>query len=113
MSTIHNPYTDVWNLQEIYHEVHSNKCESLNGFITNFLPKHKHYCRTIVNWARTYLAIGIDSLAYEKYYSGLLDSLGITDTILTTEHFQCLDKRRIRKAKYDMSDKQKKQGNKN
>jgi hypothetical protein len=61
MSTIHNAYTDVWNLREIYHEVHSNKCESLNGFIKKFLPKHKHYCRTIVNWARTYLAIGLDS----------------------------------------------------
>jgi hypothetical protein len=76
MLTIHNAYTDVWNLREIYHEVHSNKCESLNGFITKMLPIHKHYRWTIVNWARMYLAIGIDSLGYKKYYLGLLDSLG-------------------------------------
>ena len=67
MSAIHNTYTDVWNLREIYHEFHSNKCESLNGFITKFLPKHKHYCRSIINRARTYLAVGIDSLGYEEY----------------------------------------------
>jgi hypothetical protein len=108
MSTIHNAYTDVWNLREIYHEVHSNKCESLNGFITKFLPKHKHYCRTIVNRARTYLAIGLDSLGYENYYSVLFSSLGIINTTLTTEHFQRLDRRRIWKAKYDKSDKAKK-----
>jgi hypothetical protein len=60
MKAIHNTYTDVWwNLQEIYHEFHSNKCESLNGFRTKFLleHKHKHYCWSIINRARTYLAV--------------------------------------------------------
>jgi hypothetical protein len=38
---IHNIFCmDKW-LLDLWHEVHSHKCESLNGFITNFLPKKK------------------------------------------------------------------------
>jgi hypothetical protein len=108
MSTIHNTFTDVWNLQEIYHEYHSNKCESLNGFITKFLPKHKHYCRTIINRARTYLAIGIDSVGYNEYYGVLWKMLGVSFTSLTNEHHQRLDRTRKKKSKYDQSEKTKK-----
>jgi hypothetical protein len=104
MSTIHNTYTDVWNLRDVYHEVHSNKCESLNGFIIKFLPKHKHYCRTIVNRARTYLAIGIDSLGYDKYYDVLWKMLGLASTALTNEHHQRLDRRRRNNSKYIQSE---------
>jgi hypothetical protein len=46
------------NLGAIWHEVHSNKCESLNGFITEFLPKD-------IDRARTYLVIGINGGAVE------------------------------------------------
>jgi hypothetical protein len=108
MSTIHNTFTDVWNLREIYHEYHSNKCESLNGFITKFLPKHKHYCRTIINRARTYLAIGIDSVGYKNYYGVLWTMLNLSSTSITTEHHQRLDRRRVKKSKYDQSEKTKK-----
>jgi hypothetical protein len=108
MSTIHDTFTDVWNLRDIYHEVHSNKCESLNGFITKFLPKHKHYCRTIVNRARTYLAIGIDSVGYRNYYRILLKRLGIDSTILSGVHHNRLDERTKKKSRYDQSEKAKK-----
>jgi hypothetical protein len=108
MAAIHNTYTDVWNLREIYHEFHSNKCESLNGFITKFLPKHKHYCRTIVNRARTYVAIGIDSVGYAKYYSVLWKLLGLRATIITNEHHRRLDKRTANKARYIQLDETKK-----
>ena len=93
MKAIHNTYTDISNLQEIYHEFHSNKkCESLNGFIMKFLPKHKDYSWSIINRAQTYLAVGIDSLGYEKYESVLRIMLGMTTTVLTTNHHQWLDR---------------------
>jgi hypothetical protein len=45
-SQIRNIYekfcTDEW-LMDLWHDIHSNKCESLNGFITKFLPKKKFF----------------------------------------------------------------------
>jgi hypothetical protein len=92
MKNIHDTYTDPDNLHDIWHEVHSNKCESLNGFIIKFLPKHKHYCRTIVNrGARTYVAIGIDSVGYQKYYQHLWKMLGLAPSSIVLEHHRRLD----------------------
>jgi hypothetical protein len=62
-----------------------------------------------VNQAITYLAVGeIDSFGYKKDYSVLWKMLGITTTVLTTDHHQWLDKRCHWKSKYDQSDKTKK-----
>jgi hypothetical protein len=74
-------------LSDLYHDVHSNKCESINGFVTKFLPKKKHFCRTIANPGRRYLALGIDSLGYEEYYRRLFIKLGLDMTPVTrTQH---------------------------
>jgi hypothetical protein len=97
----HDAYTTDSALWELWHEVHSNKCESLNGFITKFLPKHKHYCRTIINEARTNVAISIDSIGYQPYYHLLFARLGIVNTAITSEHLRRLDHRREWKAKHD------------
>jgi hypothetical protein len=56
---IHSSFTTEEGLPDLYHEVHSNKCESINGFNTKFLPKKKHFCLTIANPGCTYLAIGL------------------------------------------------------
>jgi hypothetical protein len=83
MSTIHNTYMDVWNLlRDIYHDMHSNKSESLNGFIIKFLRKHNHNCWTIVNQARIYLAVEIDFLGYDKYYCVIWKMLGLASTAI-------------------------------
>ncbi len=115
MSAIYNTYTDVWNLRDIYHEFHSNKkCESLNGFIMKFLPKHKDYSWSIINRAQTYLAVGIDSLGYEKYESVLRIMLGMTTTVLTTDHHQWLDRGDAVGSQSMISQiKQRRQGGKN
>jgi hypothetical protein len=97
----HDTYTTDSALWELWHQVHSNKCESLNGFITKFLPKHKHYCRTIINEARTNVAISIDSLGYQEYYKLLMEKLGIMQTSITSEHLRRLDHRRKWKADHD------------
>jgi hypothetical protein len=70
-------------LHDLYHNVHSNKCESINGFVTKFLPKKKHFCRTIANPGRTYLALGIDLLGYQEYCHRLFIDLGLDMTPLT------------------------------
>jgi hypothetical protein len=87
-------------LRDLYHEVHSNKCESLNGFISKFIPKKKHLCRTIANTARTYLAIAIDSVGYFQYFNRLLPLLGIESTLITTTHHVRLDRKRNYHSKY-------------
>jgi hypothetical protein len=97
----HDAYTTDSSLWELWHEVHSNKCESLNGFITKILPKHKHYCGTIINEARTYVAISIDSVGYKEYYHRLFERLGIEETTITSEHLRRLDHRRQWKAEHD------------
>jgi hypothetical protein len=53
------------SLKEVHHSYHTNKCESMNKFITKFVDKSLHLCCTIVGKARTYVAVGIDSVGYE------------------------------------------------
>jgi hypothetical protein len=98
----HDAYTSDSSLWELWHEVHSNKCESLNGFITKFLPKHKHYCRTIINEARTNnVAISIDLVGYQEYYHLIFQTIGIRETSITCKHLCRLEHRRQWKAAHD------------
>jgi hypothetical protein len=94
---------EVWNtycsdkaLHDIHHEWHTNKCESMNKFITKFINKSTHLCRSIVGKARTYLAVGLDSVGYEDYYRTLFGVLGIDydERICGVSHRR-LDKRKI------------------
>jgi hypothetical protein len=93
----HQAFTTEDALKEIFHELHSNKCESLNGMITKFIPKVKHLCRTLSNKSRTYMAIGLDSVGYEEYFRRLFILLGLEVTQTTTTHHEDLDEKRIRK----------------
>jgi hypothetical protein len=52
----------------MYHEFHSNKCESLNGNITKYVPKNKHYCCTLSNKGLMHTAVDVDSIGYEEFY---------------------------------------------
>jgi hypothetical protein len=61
----------------MHHQFHPNKCESLNGNITKYVPKHKQFCRTLTNKGRTHTAIGVDLLGYKAYYGQLFDALGL------------------------------------
>jgi hypothetical protein len=64
-------------LCEMYPEFHSSKCESLNGNITKYVPKKKHYCCTLSNKGQSHTAVGVDSVGYEEFYSCLFDILGV------------------------------------
>jgi hypothetical protein len=78
-------------LWELWHEEHGNKCESLNGFITKYLPKHKHYCRAIINKARPNVAISLDSVGYQEYYLIMFERIGIRRRGVPCEHLHHLD----------------------
>jgi hypothetical protein len=85
---IHDKFcTDEW-LKDLWHDVHSNKCESLNGFLIKFLPKKKFFARSMVISGRTHLALTIDSIGYEKTYSELFKRLGLKYTAVTRRHHQ-------------------------
>ncbi len=87
----------IWNtycldeaLLDLHHEWHTNKCESLNQFVTKFILKSKHLCRTIVGQAPTNLAVGLASIGYENYYRTLFNLLGVSynQVILLLHHRQ-------------------------
>jgi hypothetical protein len=88
-------------LREVHHKWHTNKCESMNQFITKFIRKSIHLCKTIVARARTYLAVSLDSIGYDEYYRTLFPLLNIPydDNVMMTHH-ERLDKLKIRKAAY-------------
>jgi hypothetical protein len=81
---IYDQILEIWRtycsdkpLRDIHHEWHTNKCESMNNFICKFIPKTTHLCMSIVGQARTYLAVGLDSVGYEDYYRTLFGILGL------------------------------------
>jgi hypothetical protein len=88
-------------LKDVHHLWHTNKCESINAFISKFVPKTKHLCRTIVGKARTYLAISLDSVGYEDYYRTLYDLLGLEydEDIMRSMHRR-MDKKKINRTDY-------------
>ena len=88
-------------LKDVHHLWHTNKCESINAFISKFVPKTKHLCRTIVGKARTYLAISLDSIGYEEYYRTLFDLLGLDydEEIMRSMHRR-MDKKKMNRTDY-------------
>jgi hypothetical protein len=93
-------YTSKEALRDLRHGFHSNKCESLNSFITKALPKNKHTCLSNVNRARSNVIVGIDSLGYEQYYKRLFSKTGLAYTEVTRRHHKRIDKRRFTQAIY-------------
>jgi hypothetical protein len=60
-------YLSTTRLRRCFHEFCNNKTEQIHGLIVNFfLPKRAFLCRTICGRARTYMAVGIDSVGYKK-----------------------------------------------
>jgi hypothetical protein len=107
LKTHHDKFTTEEALREMYHEFHSNKCESLNGNITKYVPKNKHYCCTLSNKGRTHTAVGVDSVGYVQFYRRLFVILGVEELPTTTECHTDLDTGRIRKAAWDKTTERK------
>lgn len=64
-------------LHQLNHRWNTNKCKSLMGVITRYLPKVRNYCKTICGSGRLGLAIGGDSVGKEAFFSRLYDHLGM------------------------------------
>jgi hypothetical protein len=97
-------------LKEVHHLWHTNKCESINAFISKFVPKTKHLCRTIVGKARTYLAISLDSVGYEEYYRTLFELIDLEyDTEIMQSMHQRMDRKKINRTDYDLRPEVRKQ----
>jgi hypothetical protein len=89
--------TDV-SLKEVHHSWHTNECESMNQFITKYIQKPFHLCRTIIGQAHTYLAVSLDSRRYEEYYQMLFQLLNLDyDETIMCRHHKFQDKQKIRK----------------
>ena len=87
-------YTTEDKLQEIFHDDHTNCCESFIFFVTKVLPKHKVLCRTIANNARVHVAVSVSSIGYEKSLTRLYAKFGKQLGLHQTKHLRYLDERR-------------------
>jgi hypothetical protein len=64
---IHGAYTTEQGLRELKHPYDTKKCESMNKFVTKFVPKDSNFSGTR-NWeGRVMYAVGVDSLGYRGY----------------------------------------------
>ena len=70
--------TDEW-VGKLCHKYDSQKCESFHFLLSIFLPKYKYYCSTIIEQGRTYLAIIIHSIGWEKTFLLLFEQLRISN----------------------------------
>ena len=103
MKETHDAFTTEEWLRDLHHDVHTNKCESINGFITKFMHKNKHWCRTMANASRTYLAVLIDSVGYLQCFNSMFKSLGLEMTPQTKEQCSRWDTRRMYLVEYKKS----------
>jgi hypothetical protein len=102
---IWNTYCSDKALHDIHHKWHTNKCESMNKFITKFVPKTTHLCTMIVGKARAHLAVALDSVGYENTYSTLFDILGMEyDHDICGGHHKQLDGSKKYNQTYDKKD---------
>jgi hypothetical protein len=101
---------EIWNihcndhkaLQDLHYEWNTNKCESINQFITKFVRKNMHLWSTIAGRARTYLAVLLDSISYQEYYSSLYEVLGLQyDDKVCQKHHAKLDAKKAYNQTYD------------
>jgi hypothetical protein len=100
---------EIWNtycynkaLCDLHHEWNTNKCESINQFITKFVRKNMHLGSTIAGKARTYLAVLLDSISYQEYYSSLYKVLGLQyDDEVCQKYHAKLDAKKAYNQTYD------------
>jgi hypothetical protein len=59
--------------------MHLQKNEAMNKSIMRYCPKDKTLCRTMVLTSRIHLAIGIDTLGHQSFFS----TMGFTRTRVT------------------------------
>jgi hypothetical protein len=74
---IHEAYTTVQGMREFKHPYDTNKCESMNKFVTKFVPKDSNFSGTR-NWeGRVMYAVGVDSIGYHGYHHQVYSALGL------------------------------------
>jgi hypothetical protein len=73
----HEKFSEETKLRQLWHRYDTNLVEAFNKFLTKFLPKDKTYCQTIENKARSMVAVGIQSIGYQQFYSRVFERTGI------------------------------------
>jgi hypothetical protein len=68
-------FTETEKLRECHHGYSSQKNESLNRLISQFVPKDRTYCQSMSLTSRICLAVGIDSGGHKKYYQCIFDRM--------------------------------------
>jgi hypothetical protein len=74
---IHEAYTTEQGLRELKHLYDTNKCESMNKFVTKFVPQASNFSGTRKWERRVMYAVGVDSLGYRGYHHRVYLALGL------------------------------------
>jgi hypothetical protein len=73
----HEEFMADTKFRQLFHQYDTNNVEGFNKFSTKFLPKNIMYCQTIENKARSMLAVGLQSIGYQKLYGCVFALMGI------------------------------------
>jgi ribosomal protein L37AE/L43A len=73
----HDQFMEDSKLRQLWHQYDTNNVEAFNKFLTKFLPKDRTLCQTIENKARSYLAVGLQSIGYRQFYGRLFELAGV------------------------------------
>ena len=100
---IFNTYCSEKKMRFIYHIFSTNSCENMNKVFTKYIRKDSYLCGTVVGKGRALMAVGVESLGYEKYFSRLFNSLGADFDENMEEHCKNLDVSRQKQYEYHKS----------
>ena len=96
----HKEFTTDACLAQMHHPYDTNKNESMNKFITNFVPKNFYLGKTINLEGRVMMSVRINSQGYQRYFENLFCRVGLTMTAKNKKVFQHLDTHREKSAEY-------------
>ena len=90
MKEIHDKYVSTMWLSHVWHMWSTNKNENINKLVTKLVPKDTYLCQTITAETRIHMAIAIDSVGYEEFFSRLFPKLGMEYSNTIVKHQHCM-----------------------
>ena len=77
LKEIYDKYTTEKSLDEIHHDLSSQKNESMNRSVMKFAPKYSCFGKTMSLFSRISMAVSINSIGQKSFYTRLFPRLGI------------------------------------
>jgi len=103
MLAVHNKYTTIDMLRDIWHHYHSQKNEAMNKSITAYSPKDRVYSKSKSLRYRICVAIGVNSVGMEEYWSTVFGVVGVKVSPTMRKSFARVDREETSKRECQKS----------